>query len=96
MVQPDYMARQDDINHKMRVILTDWLVEVHLKFRLRNETLFLCFQLMDRFLQDNLVVRNRLQVMKVSPSCVLVMTKVWLNDKFNHTLSCKAYYFLVK
>lgn len=44
MVAPDYMSRQDDINHKMRVILTDWLVEVHLKFRLRHETLFLCFQ----------------------------------------------------
>jgi hypothetical protein len=38
---------QDDINSKMRVILTDWLVEVHLKFKLRNETLFLCFQARD-------------------------------------------------
>uniref|UniRef100_A0A7S1ECA1 Cyclin N-terminal domain-containing protein n=1 Tax=Hemiselmis andersenii TaxID=464988 RepID=A0A7S1ECA1_HEMAN len=66
MVRPDYMSRQDDINHKMRVILTDWLVEVHLKFRLRHETLFLCFQLMDRFLQDNIVVRNRLQLVGVT------------------------------
>jgi len=66
MVNPDYMSRQDDINHKMRVILTDWLVEVHLKFRLRHETLFLCFQLMDRFLQDNVVVRNRLQLVGVT------------------------------
>ena len=39
-----WFGLQDDINSKMRVILTDWLVEVHLKFRLRNETLFLCFQ----------------------------------------------------
>lgn len=28
-----YMDRQPDINDKMRAILIDWLVEVHLKFR---------------------------------------------------------------
>ena len=35
----NYIARQADINEKMRAILVDWLVEVHLKFRLKTETL---------------------------------------------------------
>jgi hypothetical protein len=51
MVDPDYMSGQDDINAKMRVILMDWLIEVHLKFKLRQETIYLCFQLIDRFLE---------------------------------------------
>eukprot|EP00951_Prasinocladus_malaysianus_P050362 scaffold679679_cov71-Prasinocladus_malaysianus.AAC.1 len=36
----DYMDQQPDINDKMRAILIDWLVEVHLKFRVRAVTLF--------------------------------------------------------
>ncbi|PNH06534.1 Cyclin-B2-4, partial [Tetrabaena socialis] len=36
-VPADYMTRQQtDINDKMRAILMDWLVEVHLKFKVRN------------------------------------------------------------
>jgi cyclin B len=36
----NYMAKQTDINAKMREILVDWLVEVHLKFRLRQVSAF--------------------------------------------------------
>jgi hypothetical protein len=32
-VAPDYMSKQTDVNIKMRAILIDWLVEVHLKFK---------------------------------------------------------------
>lgn len=35
----------------MRGILVDWLVEVHLKFKLSQETLFLTVNLIDRYLQ---------------------------------------------
>ena len=30
------MERQTDINEKMRAILLDWIVDVHLKFKLRD------------------------------------------------------------
>ena len=66
LVDPDYMSRQGDINAKMRVILNDWLVEVHLKFKLRQETLYLCFQLIDRFLEHNEVRRQKLQLVGVT------------------------------
>jgi cyclin B len=42
------MKKQSDINEKMRGILIDWLIEVHLKFRLLPETLFLTITTIDR------------------------------------------------
>ncbi len=45
-----YMQRQDDLNQNMRAILVDWLTEVHFKFKLSPETLFLTVNLLDRFL----------------------------------------------
>jgi len=46
-----YMVKQEDINEKMRAILIDWLIEVHLKFKLLPETLFLTINIIDRFLE---------------------------------------------
>uniref|UniRef100_A0A7S0HEJ3 Cyclin N-terminal domain-containing protein n=1 Tax=Hanusia phi TaxID=3032 RepID=A0A7S0HEJ3_9CRYP len=62
IIDQNYMSRQPDINARMRVILNDWLIEVHLKFKLRQETLYLCFQLIDRFLSSNTVPRQSLQL----------------------------------
>ena len=39
MPSADYLNRQADINARMRSILIDWLIEVHLKFKLKAETL---------------------------------------------------------
>ncbi|XP_073059893.1 G2/mitotic-specific cyclin-2-like isoform X2 [Primulina eburnea] len=61
-VLPGYMAQQFDINEKMRSILIDWLIEVHHKFELRDETLFLTVNLIDRFLEKQSVVRKKLQL----------------------------------
>lgn len=44
------MKIQKDINEKMRSILIDWLVEVHLKFKLLPETLYLTVNIIDRYL----------------------------------------------
>ena len=41
---------QTDINEKMRAILIDWLIDVHLKFKLVPETLFMTVNLIDRYL----------------------------------------------
>jgi hypothetical protein len=44
----------------MRAILIDWLVEVHLKFKLLPETLYLTVNLIDRFLGRTQIVRSKL------------------------------------
>lgn len=59
---PNYMAQQVDINEKMRSILIDWLIEVHHKFDLREETLFLTVNVIDRFLEKQGVIRKKLQL----------------------------------
>jgi cyclin B len=72
-VNPNYMSRQETVNEKMRCILIDWLVEVHLKFRMALETLFITVQIIDRYLQVRNVRRCKLQLVGVS--ALLVASK---------------------
>lgn len=49
-VKPNYLAGQE-ITGNMRAILIDWLVQVQIKFRLLQETMFMTVGIIDRFLQ---------------------------------------------
>lgn len=40
-----------DINGRMRALLVDWLIQVHSRFQLLQETLFMTVAILDRFLQ---------------------------------------------
>ncbi|CAG9324748.1 unnamed protein product [Blepharisma stoltei] len=64
--QYGYMRSQRDISEKMRAILIDWLVEVHHKFKLLPETLFLTVNIIDRFLEKEIIPRNQLQLIGVT------------------------------
>ena len=57
---------QKDISKKMRAVLLDWLVDVHLKFRLLPETLFLTVNIIDRFLEKVCIKRQKLQLVGVT------------------------------
>ncbi|KAL6452524.1 CLB2 G2/mitotic-specific cyclin CLB2 [Candida maltosa Xu316] len=48
---------------RMRSILVDWLVEMHLKFRLLPESLFLAINIMDRFMSIEIVQIDKLQLL---------------------------------
>lgn len=65
LVRPNYLEPQSEINAKMRAILVDWLVEVHTKYRLRPETLYLSVSLIDRYLSKTSVQRKSLQLVGV-------------------------------
>ena len=65
-VRPQYMENQPFINERMRSILVDWLVEVHLKFKLVPETLYLTVNLIDRYLARTEVSRPKLQLVGVT------------------------------
>ena len=60
------MDRQTELNGMMRSILVDWLIEVHMKFRLLPETLYLCVNIIDRYLSLKEVPRNKLQLVGVT------------------------------
>lgn len=49
-IEPRYLDNKTDISPKMRSILVDWLVQVHRRFRLQAETLYLTVGIMDRYL----------------------------------------------
>ncbi|XP_074306784.1 G2/mitotic-specific cyclin S13-7-like [Silene latifolia] len=69
----DYMASQPEINEKMRAILVDWLIEVHDRFNLFPETLYLTINLVDRFLSLKAVPRRELQLLGIG--CMLISCK---------------------
>lgn len=50
----------------MRGILVDWLVEVHLKFKLSPGTLYLCIHILDLFCSKNSIERTKLQLVGVT------------------------------
>ncbi|XP_057254663.1 G2/mitotic-specific cyclin-B2 [Pezoporus wallicus] len=64
-VRPRYLDGKT-INGRMRSILVDWLVQVHSRFQLLQETLYMCVAVMDRFLQSHPVPRKRLQLVGVT------------------------------
>jgi len=58
-----------------RVSLIDWVTEVHRKFKtLRQETLFLAINVIDRFLSKRQVAKDKLQL--VGATCLLIASKV--------------------
>ncbi|XP_010543801.1 PREDICTED: cyclin-B1-3 isoform X1 [Tarenaya hassleriana] len=61
-----YIHTQAEINEKMRSILVDWLVEVHFKFELSPETLYLTINITDRFLSAKTVPRRELQLVGIA------------------------------
>lgn len=56
---------QKDLRVDMRAILIDWLVEVHQRFKLIQETFFLTVHILDRYLSVQPVTRSRLQLIGV-------------------------------
>jgi len=62
----NFMKIQKDINEKMRAILIDWLVEVHQRFNLTHETLFLTINIIDRYISNREILRTQLQLVGVA------------------------------
>ncbi|KAI5810930.1 cyclin-like protein [Peziza echinospora] len=58
----NYMDIQPEIQWSMRAILMDWIVQVHHRFNLLPETLFLCCNYIDRFLSSKVVSIGKLQL----------------------------------
>ena len=79
MPNPNYMEHQEDLEWKMRGILVDWLIEVHTRFRLLPETLFLAINIVDRFLSIKVVPLDKLQLVGI--------TAMFIASKYEEVLS---------
>lgn len=63
---PNYMEYQTDIDSNKRTILLNWLYEIHEEFGLQDETLFICANIIDRFLSKMSVTTSKLQLLGVA------------------------------
>ncbi|KAJ6219372.1 hypothetical protein RDWZM_005184 [Blomia tropicalis] len=63
MPDPFYMTNQANINSKMRSILVDWLVDVADEYNIKDETLFLTVNYIDRFLSKVSISRQEFQLL---------------------------------
>ncbi|XP_070817913.1 G2/mitotic-specific cyclin-B2-like isoform X1 [Chaetodon trifascialis] len=68
-VRANYMQGYE-ITERMRALLVDWLVQVHSRFQLLQETLYLTVGVLDRFLQVQPVSRRKLQLVGVTAMLV--------------------------
>ena len=66
LVNPEYMSKQSDINNRMRAILIDWLIDVHLKYKLVPQTMYIAVNLIDKYLEKNDTNRAYLQLVGVT------------------------------
>ena len=79
MPNPDYMDHQDNLKWHLRGVLVDWLIEVHTRFHLLPETLFLAINIIDRFLSAKVVQLDRLQLVGI--------TAMFIASKYEEVLS---------
>lgn len=66
MPNPDYMDGQTEINWSMRQTLVDWLLQVHLRYHMLPETLWIAINIVDRFLTKRIVSVLKLQLVGVT------------------------------
>ena len=68
---PDYIndifsnQKSEKINIKTRAIVIDWLVHIHYKFKLKEETLYLTINIMDRFTKTTSFNLNDYQLISI-------------------------------
>lgn len=79
MPNPDYMDHQTHIEWHLRGVLVDWLIEVHTRFHLLPETIFLAINIIDRFLSSRIVQLEKLQLVGI--------TAMFIASKYEEVLS---------
>lgn len=72
----NYFLSQQYINKKMRHILIDWLWDVTQRFKLQNDTFFICISILDRFLNNIEYDVQRTKFQLVGLTAMLVACKI--------------------
>ena len=63
---PDYLSYQPQIDERMRDVLFRWLIELHERLRLKEETLFKAATIIDQSLSLIEVKKDKLQLLGVT------------------------------
>ncbi|KAL7342725.1 cyclin-like protein [Rhodotorula toruloides] len=66
MPNPRYMDHQSEIEWPMRATLIDWLLQVHMRYHMLPETLWIAVNIIDRFLSNRVVSLVKFQLVGVT------------------------------
>jgi len=72
---PNYIQHQKEVTWSARTILVNWIAEVHWKFKMQPETLFLTVNLIDRFLSIKTIKLNKFQLLAL---CALLISAKYM------------------
>jgi G2/mitotic-specific cyclin-B, other len=75
-VEPDYLSKVQlptEVKDTSRAFLVEWIIDVHRKFRLLPETLYVTVFLIDRFLSFKQIKKSQLHILGVTS--LLIATK---------------------
>jgi G2/mitotic-specific cyclin 1/2 len=86
MPTPNYMDAQNEITWSMRQTLVDWLLQVHLRYHMLPETLWIAVNIVDRFLSHRTVSLVKLQLVGV--------TAMFIASKYEEILAPSAEEFV--
>ena len=62
----DKINSQKEINCQMRSVLIDWIIDVHYKFGLTDETLFMTVLIIDRYISIKYISKIRFQLLGIT------------------------------
>jgi cyclin B len=75
-VTDSYMhKRSSQVNPRMRTELIDWVANVHLRFRLSPETLYLAVSIVDRYLNEQASSLSRSNMRLMGAAAILIASK---------------------
>jgi len=74
-VKIDYLGGQQVILPKMRAVLIDWLVSVHIQFKLLPETVYTAVSILDRFMQVHTGSVSRASLQLVGVTAMFIASK---------------------
>lgn len=86
----NYMIIQTDVTPKMRGLLINWLIEVHLKFDLMPETLYLTVALLDRYLSLVKIKKKELQLVGLASLLLASKYEDFWHPKVKDLISISA------
>lgn len=62
MPDPDYMANQTEVDWATRNKLIEWIMQLHMRYHMLPETLWIAINIIDRFLSNRTVSLVKLQL----------------------------------
>lgn len=71
---PTSIDAQPELNWEMRPVLVDFLIDIHEQFQLKQETLFLAVNIMDRYTSRRVLYKKHYQLLGV--------TALWMSAKY--------------